>query len=255
MQLTTTIIALLASVTSVAGQAPEELFLDLAISDVLNHTSGTKAVEPWASYYVQAVSEGRYGDAIYARYNMDGLAMNGVYKDTNRTVQEEIQLDAIGYHQGYPEIYAETLSFFSSNHSVADSKPEIIEAIRQVPNSNGTATLAERDITYGIKCSGDYLAPYPDCHNLLEHTGESRTIWYGTRRRMVNYWGDCHLRLGPLSGRQDTSQRHIHHVANFIFDDCARSKACCNGLYVSGYSPANTGHRKICLSKKSTGCH
>lgn len=252
MQLVTIIIAFFAAGNCVAGQAPEDLFLDLAISDVLNHTSGTKAVEPWASLYITAVSEGRYGDAIFARYNMDGLAINGVYEDTNRTVHEEIQYDALNYHQGYPEIYAKSLSFFSSNYSTADSKPEIIEAIKQVPNSGATATLSERDITYGIKCSGNDLAPLPDCNSLLNYLGESPTTWYGSRR-MVDYWGHCHLRLGPLHG-QDTTQKHIHHVAGFIFDDCRRSKACCDGLFVSGYSPANSGHRKICLSKKSTGC-
>lgn len=248
MRLATIILAVLTSLTSTLAQAPEELFLDLIVAEVANGTSGIRTVEPWTTMYCNAVAEGRYGDAIYARYNIDGRSSNGTFHDTNRTIIEEIEVDAISYHSGYPDTYAAALSFYSSN-SVDDYHPEIIETIRQV--SNGT--LARRDITYGIYCSGNNLAEATQCSDLLEYLGDSRTTWYGSRRA-VDYFGDCHLRLGPLGSRQDSSQKTIHSVADLIYEECRRTKACCTGLFVSGYSPVNSGHRKICLSKKSTGC-
>lgn len=119
-------------------EIPEELFLDLAVADVQRGAAGTKTVEPWASLYCKAVSEHRYGDAIHARYSLDGRSPEGINQETKRTVLEEILLDAIGYYTGYPKIYAEALSFYSNNSS-NDTRPEIIEAIRQVPHEQSSS--------------------------------------------------------------------------------------------------------------------
>lgn len=129
-------LAVLASLTPIMAQMPEQLFLDLPVEEVQNGTTmGT--VEPWASLYCQAVTKHRYSDAIYARYNLDGRSSNGMFMDTNHTVVEEIQTDAIGYHAGYSELYAEALLIYSNN-SNEDTRPEIIEYIRNVPSQNGT---------------------------------------------------------------------------------------------------------------------
>ena len=133
-------IAILASLSSVMATLPEQLFLDLPLAEVANGTVNTPIVQPWASMYCEAVSENRYGDAIYARYNIDGKSANGTFMDTNRTVVEEIELDAINYYSGHPELYEEALLFYSSN-SNADGRPEIIELIRSVPKRN----VARRD--------------------------------------------------------------------------------------------------------------
>jgi hypothetical protein len=117
---------------SIMPQPPEQLFLDIPPASILDGTSGASTSEPWATRYCEAVSERRFGDAIFARYNIDGRSENGIFHGTDHTVEQEILLDAAGYYKGYPEIYAEALSFYLAN-SDKDTRPEIVEALRQVP--------------------------------------------------------------------------------------------------------------------------
>lgn len=119
---------------------PEELFLDIPVADIQRGTSGTKAVEPWASLYCKAVSEKRYGDAIHARYSLDGKSPEGINSDTNRTILEEISLDAINYYSTEPETYVQALLFYSNNSS-SDTRPEVIQVIRQVSHEQSSCAL------------------------------------------------------------------------------------------------------------------
>jgi hypothetical protein len=112
----------------------EQLFLDVDPIKALNGTCGTRTTKPWATSYHDAIMERRYGDAIYARYNIDGRSSNGTYYGTNHSVLEEILIDAASYYSNYPEIFAEALLFYSNNSS-EDTRSDIIEAIRKVPNS------------------------------------------------------------------------------------------------------------------------
>lgn len=121
-------------------ESPEQLFLDVSIISIQNGTSGTKTVEPWASLYCSALLEQRYGDAIHARYSLDGNSPEGINQDTKRTVLEEIVSDARSYFAGYPEIYTEALVFYEGN-SCEDTRPEIIEAIRRVPREYSPSAL------------------------------------------------------------------------------------------------------------------
>lgn len=50
----------------------EQLFLDISVYDVVNKTEGIPTYEPWASDYVSAIRENRFGDAVWARYHMMG---------------------------------------------------------------------------------------------------------------------------------------------------------------------------------------
>ncbi|KAL3262898.1 hypothetical protein ABHI18_002331 [Aspergillus niger] len=127
---------------------PEQLFLDLPIAEVLNRTSGD-LVEPWATEYCTAIAEQRYGDAIYARYNIFGEAKNGMltlwdctheglYHEWNITVYEQIMEDAREYYAEELDLYQEALEFYSSS-SPNDSRRDIIEALNTLMNkgSNG----------------------------------------------------------------------------------------------------------------------
>lgn len=42
----------------------EPLFLDLTVEEVATNTAWLQVVEPWATMYVDAVNDGRYGDAV-----------------------------------------------------------------------------------------------------------------------------------------------------------------------------------------------
>ncbi|EXA32527.1 hypothetical protein FOVG_16216 [Fusarium oxysporum f. sp. pisi HDV247] len=55
----------------------EELFLDISIHEVLTQTMVT-FVEPWKTTYIDSIREQRYGDAIWARYCIEGGVENGI---------------------------------------------------------------------------------------------------------------------------------------------------------------------------------
>lgn len=114
-------------------EIPEELFLDIPITNIQRGTSGTKTVELWATLYCKAVIEQRYGDAIHARYSLDGRSPDGINQDTKRTVLEEIRLDAVSYYLAEPEAYAQALLFYLNNSS-DNTRPEIVEVVRQAPH-------------------------------------------------------------------------------------------------------------------------
>lgn len=115
----------------------EQLFLDLPIQKVLNKNAGMQVVEPWASMYVDAIRDGRFGDAVWARYHISGDVENGIVGGSNNmTVLDVIKEDALEYRVNEPEEYAKALSFYAKASS-ADGRADVIEII---------SNLAERDI-------------------------------------------------------------------------------------------------------------
>jgi hypothetical protein len=118
---------------------PEQLFLDLPVTEVINKTARIRMIEPWASRYCTAISDKRYGDAIYARYHIDGRAKDGIYTDLRdngdgpyalheTSVYEMIMEDARGYAQDSPEIYRDALLFYGKS-SPNDNRRDIIEGL------------------------------------------------------------------------------------------------------------------------------
>ncbi|KAJ5554596.1 hypothetical protein N7513_004555 [Penicillium frequentans] len=89
-----------------------------------------------------AISEKRYGDAIYARYHMDGRAKDGVHTDLRdcgegpfqwhkTSVYEVIMEEARSHAQGCPDLYRDALLFYSST-SPKDTRRDIIEELFQI---------------------------------------------------------------------------------------------------------------------------
>ncbi|CEN61077.1 hypothetical protein ASPCAL07743 [Aspergillus calidoustus] len=115
----------------------EQLFLDLSIQEVLTDT--TNFVEPWKGMYIDAINDGRYGDAIWARYHIYGdpepmpCACNPA---SQMTAMEQIKEDALAYRVNDPDIYFEALLFYATT-SAADGHVDVIEVI---------ANLSEEDI-------------------------------------------------------------------------------------------------------------
>ncbi|KAJ5786402.1 uncharacterized protein N7503_011614 [Penicillium pulvis] len=119
---------------------PEQLFLDFRVSDVLDKTIRLPRVEPWASQYCTAISEKRYGDAIYARYHMDGQSKDGVHIDLcgcgkgkphKTLVFDIIMEDARDYAQGSPDLYRDALLFYSTT-SPNDNRRDIIQELFKI---------------------------------------------------------------------------------------------------------------------------
>ncbi|KAI1045827.1 hypothetical protein LB505_014497 [Fusarium chuoi] len=107
----------------------EPLFLEFSIQEVLTNKSWIPLVEPWASQYVTAVREGRYGDAIWARYHIAGDVHNGIVGGTtNMTVLQSIEEDALGYKMNDPEDYANAQKFYAKT-SDHDGHKHVIKVI------------------------------------------------------------------------------------------------------------------------------
>ncbi|KAJ4138756.1 hypothetical protein NW768_002628 [Fusarium equiseti] len=119
----------------------EQLFLDLPIDQVLRR-EGIQPIEPWATNYVNAIKDTRYGDAIWARYHMFGEVSNGMIEGL--TVIESITQDAMGYKKHAPEQYAEAVSFYKGNSS-ADGHTDVIEVIMRVDVEDLTGKYIPED--------------------------------------------------------------------------------------------------------------
>ncbi len=116
---------------------PEQLFLDYSVADVQSDDrsgkGGMGTVEPWATQYCDAINERRYGDAIWTRYDITSktqtLDMTGW-----RTLDplKEILEDAVDYCKHHPDLYEDALQFYLHN-SESDTRPDIIAALRGIP--------------------------------------------------------------------------------------------------------------------------
>jgi hypothetical protein len=104
--------------------------------------NGFTIVEPWASEYVSAIRDGKFGDAVWARYHIAGDIHDGIIEGTEKTVLEMIEEDALGYKLGDPEVYAEAVSFYA-NTSSNDGHPEVIEIIMRIGNTDTMASQAQ----------------------------------------------------------------------------------------------------------------
>ncbi|KAI1050408.1 hypothetical protein LB506_001943 [Fusarium annulatum] len=100
----------------------ERLFLDRSIHDVL--TRKWPAVEPWATMYVDAIREQRYGDVVWARLS----------PSDNMPVLDSIREDADEAKMSEPEFYAKALQFFAKT-SPSDGHPEVIQVRIEAGNA------------------------------------------------------------------------------------------------------------------------
>ncbi|KAF5589028.1 uncharacterized protein FSUBG_11279 [Fusarium subglutinans] len=109
----------------------EELFLDISIHEVLTQTMVT-FVEPWKTMYIDSIREQRYGDAIWARYCIDGGVENGVIigqgPNPDITILDQIREDAVEAKTNEPGLWAEALELYRAT-SGADGHPEVIKII------------------------------------------------------------------------------------------------------------------------------
>ncbi|UPK96066.1 hypothetical protein LCI18_007001 [Fusarium solani-melongenae] len=227
----------------------EPLFLDIPINRVLNETEGLGLVEPWASRYVAPVDEKRFVDALWARYHIFGEVVDGTVGGTDLTVLGSIEEDAMEYKANVLEDFSHALSIYA-NTSSNDTHTEIFDLLSVVSHKD-TTHLEER-ATFGISCSADHLAYRNNYLRLIEYMSTSRA-YIGRQNRAVFSYGNCYLRVGPISRGPDINYWTAHSVAQLIEGHCTR--ACCsNQLKTSGWSPANRSHRKVCLSKKASGC-
>lgn len=111
------------------SQVVETLFLDLPVQQVLER-DGIQPVEPWANLYVDAIHDARFGDAIWARYHIDGDVVNGMIEGL--TVLQAIEEDAVGYKKYSPEDFSEAVSFYRGTVNSADGHAQVIEIIFRI---------------------------------------------------------------------------------------------------------------------------
>ncbi|KAL4874311.1 hypothetical protein BJY04DRAFT_204096 [Aspergillus karnatakaensis] len=114
---------------------PEQLFLDLSNQEV--HDSRSQFKEPWKIMYVDAIHDRRLGDAVWARYHIYGEQEYCPGDPAiNRTVQEQIKEDALGYRVNAPGEYFQALLFYAAT-SAADGHADVLGII---------ANLSEEEI-------------------------------------------------------------------------------------------------------------
>lgn len=106
----------------------EQLFLDIFVHDVVNGTDGIPTVDPWANKYVAAIHEKRFGDAVWPRYHRMGEVNNGIVGDTNSTVPESIEEDAMEYKANAPKQFADALSLYA-NTSSKDAHTDMLDVL------------------------------------------------------------------------------------------------------------------------------
>ncbi|KAF4342145.1 hypothetical protein FBEOM_3878 [Fusarium beomiforme] len=114
------------------GERDGNLFLDIPISQVLAAPPEWGFVEPWAGNYVAALQEERYGDAIWARYQMFGNTSNGTYLDyPGWTVREALELDAIGYRLHERDNWKYALTVYAKS-SKNDTHSDILDLMTDI---------------------------------------------------------------------------------------------------------------------------
>ncbi|KAF9772434.1 hypothetical protein IL306_009852 [Fusarium sp. DS 682] len=101
---------------------------NIPVKQVLEQ-DGIQVEEPWGRLYIDAIHDGRFGDAIWARYHLLGGVEDGKIEGTDLTVAESIRQDAIGYKNHDREDFDKAVSFYRANMSIADGHPEILEII------------------------------------------------------------------------------------------------------------------------------
>ncbi|KAM0549560.1 hypothetical protein ACHAPJ_009376 [Fusarium lateritium] len=114
------------------AQPVEILFLDIPVSDVVQRAEYMQLVEPWATLYVDAIHEERFGDAIWARYHMFGGIEDGKLEGSGMTVVESITQDAVAYKQHNLEDYEKTVSVFQESSSQSDGHSDILEIVFRI---------------------------------------------------------------------------------------------------------------------------
>ncbi|KAL4861958.1 hypothetical protein BDV12DRAFT_179598, partial [Aspergillus spectabilis] len=181
--------------------------------------------------------DGRYGDAIWARYHIAGDMEEGIIDDDsgNKTVLEVIKEDACDYRVNDADLYTDALTFYSQTSNEDSHATDVLALLRRVGEED--ITELEKDYetrkTFGISCSRNNLAFENSCSYLIRYMGEDRAL------------------LGNLRGVYKWTAQA---VAILINQNCDFVPACCTYKAVSGYLPENSGHRKICLSSKKSGC-
>lgn len=107
----------------------EQLFLEFPIHRILNNTAGVPLAEPWATNYVDAIRDCRFGDAVWARYHIEGdVSEGGIIPGTDLTALESIKEDAREASVGSPGVYAKAVLLYS-NTSHQDGHMDVIEII------------------------------------------------------------------------------------------------------------------------------
>lgn len=113
---------------------PESLFLDITIQEAVSKTAVMHVVEPWSTEYVDALREGRYADAIWARYHIGGDVIDGVIPGSRLpggpdiTVLESIEEDAMEYWESDKEGYAVALAFYTQTADLNEHQ-EVIDLL------------------------------------------------------------------------------------------------------------------------------
>ncbi|ENH66515.1 hypothetical protein FOQG_13521 [Fusarium oxysporum f. sp. raphani 54005] len=154
------------------GDRDGNLFLDVSISEAQSDRPEWGLVEPWTSDYIVALQENRYGDAIWARYQMFGDTSNGTYLEYPQwTVREAIEEDAIGYrlHARDNWKYAMTI-YAKSNRNI---QSDILDLMFDVDRRSYYRLFRDQARLHKRFQQSEHILPDCDCKETARNAVDS----------------------------------------------------------------------------------
>ncbi|EWG51919.1 hypothetical protein FVEG_10770 [Fusarium verticillioides 7600] len=144
------------------GDRDGSLFLDLSISEAQSKRHEWGLVEPWTSDYISALEDSRYGDAIWARYQMFGDTSNGTFLEYPQwTVREAIEEDAIAYRVRERDVWKHAMAFYAN--SSQNTQSDILDLIFDVDSRNYFRLLIDWYRLHKRFQQSEHVLPDCDC--------------------------------------------------------------------------------------------
>ncbi|KAF4415411.1 hypothetical protein FACUT_13394 [Fusarium acutatum] len=156
------------------GDRDGSLFLELSISEAQSKRHEWGLVEPWISDYISALEENRYGDAIWARYQMFGGTANGTHLEYPQwTVHDAIEEDAIGYRLRERDIWKHAMTFFAN--SSKNTQSDILDLIFDVNRRSYYRLFRDQYRLHKRFQQSEHVLPNCDCWKTAQDEVDSVT--------------------------------------------------------------------------------
>ncbi|KAG5752339.1 hypothetical protein H9Q69_013765 [Fusarium xylarioides] len=144
------------------GARDGSLFLDLSISEAQSKRHEWGLVEPWISDYISALEDNRYGDAIWARYQMFGGTANGTHLEYPQwTVRDAIEEDAIGYRLRERHIWKHAMAFYAN--SSKNTQSDILDLMFDVNRRSYYGLYRDQYRLHKRFQQSEHVLPNCDC--------------------------------------------------------------------------------------------
>lgn len=172
----------------------EPLFLDICAAELADHTvswpfrNPPGPLTPHELSYIQAITDRRFGEAIYHRYHFDSRAVDGFLPCENITVLEDISNDAVGYAGDDAQQFNKTLRILQTT-SELDTMKYTIDAISLVQPPDRVDLKSADIAALELFASSDILDHEEGTDDKAPCTSEEETTFNDVIRGMMpSFW-------------------------------------------------------------------